>query len=172
MQPAGKDQLRADLQTGRATLIATLAGVSEDLAARTPGPGRWSILQCVEHLAIVEDNLFSRILTSQPCAESPLDPRRETIFRTRALDRTKPIPAPEAALPRGRFTTLFAALFHFIEGRDRTILFLDHCTTDLRRELTTHPILGQVNSYELLLLMAAHPLRHIHQIEEIKAALN
>jgi hypothetical protein len=37
--------------------------------------------------------------------------------------------------------------------------------------MTTHPLLGPANCYEMLLMMALHPLRHVGQIEEIKAAL-
>jgi hypothetical protein len=37
--------------------------------------------------------------------------------------------------------------------------------------MTTHPLIPVVNCYEMLLMMAAHPLRHAKQIEEIRAAL-
>ena len=33
------------------------------------------------------------------------------------------------------------------------------------------PIIGTVNCFETLLMIAAHPLRHANQIEEIRAAL-
>jgi hypothetical protein len=38
---------------------------------------------------------------------------------------------------------------------------------DLRRELTSHPLIGVVNCYEILLMMAVHLHRHARQIEEI-----
>lgn len=59
---------------------------------------------------------------------------------------------------------------HFLASRESTIQFAANCTEDLRSKLTTHPLLGTVNCYETLLLMAAHPLRHAKQIQEIKAA--
>jgi hypothetical protein len=166
-----KQKLLADLAAGPAALIAALSGVTEDLAARAPSPEKWSILHCVEHLAIVEGNLLSRIAAAQPSDAPPIDPRRETLLAARALDRTRPRQAPDAALPTGRFPTLSAALQHFLEGRDRTIRFVEQCTDDLRHRRTTHPLIGDVTCHEVLLLIAAHPLRHVQQIEEIKAAI-
>jgi hypothetical protein len=171
MDAPEKARLLADLEAGRAALVAALSGVTDNIAARAPSPEKWSILQCVEHLAVVEDNLLSRVAAASPSDAPPIDPRRETLLTARALDRTRPRQAPEAALPTGRFPTLSAALQHFLEGRDRTIRFVEQCTEDLRRRRTTHPLVGDVTCHEVLLLIAAHPLRHVQQIEEIKAAI-
>jgi uncharacterized damage-inducible protein DinB len=172
MDAPDKARLLADLEAGRSALIAALTGVSEDRASRNPSPEKWSILQCVEHLAIVEDNLLSRITAAQPSDAPPMDPRRETLIVARALDRTRPRQAPEVALPTGRFPTLSAALQHFLAGRERTLRFVEQCTDDLRRRRTTHPVIGEVTCHEVLLLIATHPLRHVQQIEEIKAAVS
>jgi hypothetical protein len=172
MDSPEKAQLLADLEASRSALTAALSGVSEDLASRAPSPEKWSILQCVEHLAVVEENLLARVAAAQPSDAPPLDPRRETLLATRALDRTRPRQAPEAALPTGRFLTLSAALQHFNQARGRTIHFVEQCTDDLRRRRTTHPIIGDVTCHEVLLIIAAHPLRHVQQIEEIKSSIN
>jgi uncharacterized damage-inducible protein DinB len=172
MDPNERQIILADLHTGRSNLIAVLSSVTEDQAARIPSPGSWSVLQCVEHLAVAEKNLFSRLSAAQPSDTSTLNPRRETLLVTRGLDRTRKRQAPEAAIPTGRFPTLSAALQHFLENRDHTILFVEQCTADLRCRQTSHPLIGVVNCHELLLLIAVHPLRHIQQIEEIKAATN
>jgi hypothetical protein len=34
----------------------------------------------------------------------------------------------------------------------------------LRAKVAIHPVLGRVNCYEMLLMMAAHPRRHAEQI--------
>jgi len=59
----------------------------------------------------------------------------------------------------------------FLAARERTIRFVENCNEDLRAQSTTHPILGTVNCYEVLLMIAVHPHRHAKQIAEIKAAL-
>ena len=74
--------------------------------------------------------------------------------------------------PRGSFPTLADALQALLSGRQRTIQFVkDHAGEDLRCRVTSIPPFGTLNCHEVLLLMAAHLVRHAMQIEEIKAAL-
>lgn len=166
-----RQQMLALLEQGRAELVAALDGVSGEDAARVPGEGRWSILGCVEHLAISEDYLFSQIMAATP-SEAPLrNELRETRMLERGTDRSRRIESPEEGQPKGRFPTLEAAFGHFMESRERTVAFVADCQEDLRLKATWHPILGTANSYEVLLSIAVHGLRHVKQIEEIKAAL-
>ncbi len=162
------------LEQGRAELVAALDGVSGEDAARVPGEERWSILGCVEHLAISEDYLFSQIMAATP-SEAPLrNELRETRMLERGTDRSRRIESPKEGQPKGRFPTLEAAFGHFMESRERTVEFVAGCQEDLRSQATWHPILGAANSYEMLLSIAVHCLRHlchVKQIEEIKAAL-
>jgi len=64
MEACEKEKLLADLEHGKQTLLDVLTGVTEELAARKPAPEKWSILECVEHLAVSEEYLFSQILAS------------------------------------------------------------------------------------------------------------
>jgi hypothetical protein len=100
-----------------------------------------------------------------------LSQQRETLIRERGLDRTRPVESPEVARPTGRFPTLAEAIQHFIVARNRTIGFVENSSEDLRRKITTHPLIGTVNCYETLLMIAAHPHLHAEQIQEIKIAL-
>ena len=59
----------------------------------------------------------------------------------------------------------------FLALRERTIQFVRDNKDDLRRRIATHPIMGTVNCHEMLLSIAVHTLRHVQQIEEIKASL-
>jgi hypothetical protein len=36
----------------------------------------------------------------------------------------------------------------------------------------THPIVGILNGYELLLMIAIHPLRHAQQIDEVRSSFS
>jgi hypothetical protein len=58
MKPAEKIQVLVDLESGRKSLLDALNGVTDEIARRSPGPGKWSILECVEHVAVAEDFLF------------------------------------------------------------------------------------------------------------------
>lgn len=160
-----------DLEKGRKALLDALSGVTEEIASSSPAPGRWSVIECVEHLAIAEDYLFSRIAASCYSDAAVINKNREALILSRGLDRTRTVQSPEGGTPTGRFATLREAMQYFLASRDRTVRFVENCSEDLRSKLTSHPILGTVNCHENLLMMAVHPLRHSKQIEEIKTAL-
>jgi hypothetical protein len=171
MEPQEKQEMLSALEGSHRALLTAVQDVTEEMAGRAPGPGRWSIRQCLEHVAVVEDYLLRQIETATP-AESPMvNLRREAAIRERGADRTRPVLAPEPAQPMGRFSTMAEALDHFRETRSRTIRFVEACTLDLRSQITSHPMIGTVNCYETLLIMAVHPRRHAKQIAEIRAAV-
>ena len=170
MRPREKEKLLADLESGRQALLDVLSGVTEEMAARTPLPERWSVLQCVEHLAVSEDYLLAQIIASHSGVPM-VNEKREELIVARGLDRTRPVPSPEVGRPAGKFSTLAEAVGHFLASRERTIRFVENCEEDLRSKLTSHPIIGTANCQEMLLMIAVHPPRHVKQIEEIKAAL-
>jgi len=166
-----KEAILAELQRGQAALLHALKDVPEDGAGRAPGPGKWSILECVEHLAVAEEYLLSQMISARQCDAPVVDERRGALITARGADRTTRMLSPEAGRPTGRFSTLREATEHFLSTRGRTLGFVENANEDLRCRLTTHPLLGTVNCYEMLLVIAVHPRRHALQVEEIKAAL-
>jgi hypothetical protein len=171
MQPNDKTRVLADLQHGREILLDVLSDVTEIAARRVPAPGKWSVLECVEHLAVSESYLLSQIMSARQSDVSTVNKEREAQIFTVGLDRTRTVPCPDVALPTGRFSTLEEALQHFLATRTRTIQFVESCDGDLRSKLISHPVFGPVNGYETLLMMAVHPRRHAKQVEEIKNAI-
>lgn len=156
------------LSASRDTLLGVIEGVTEEAASKSPGPGKWSILQCVEHVIVAEEYMLGRLLTAQRSVEPVVNSRRERAIIERGADRTRKVDAPEAAIPNGRFPTLQEAVGAFLKSRQRTIQFIENCNEDLRTLLTDHPVVGRVNGYETALLIAVHPLRHAEQIAEIR----
>jgi hypothetical protein len=148
------------------------AGVDEQLAARKPSSGGWSILDSVEHLAVSEQFLFSRLTTACRSDRSHENPSRETMIVNRGLDRSRSVPAPEAVVPAGRFESVRDAISAFDSARARTIQFVEAFTDDFRCCVTDHPLIsGPVNLYEILLMVAIHPVRHARQIRETRTAI-
>jgi hypothetical protein len=177
MDAGEKQELLESLECGRQVLLAELDGLSEDLAARTPGPGRWSVRECVEHLSLVEDYLFAQLTSSQITASQPSQKpvgsrMRENSILKRGADRTRPLEAPEMVRPTGRFATLAEALAAFVTSRDQTVHYVRTNNEDPRARAAHHPLLGPVNCQEILLIMAVHPHRHAAQIREIRQAIS
>jgi hypothetical protein len=171
MRAAEKRALLVELERGEQVLLDTLDGISETLALRKPAPDQWSALECMEHVAVSEDYLLERIIAASDSNPLSADEQREKRIVSRGLDRTKKVASPEVVKPTGRFSTVAAAARSFRTSRERTMQFVRDCNDDLRTKLTSHPLIGVVNCYEVLLVMAVHPRRHAMQLKEIRAAL-
>lgn len=160
------------LNAGRAALAEVLSGVDDSLAHRKPPTGGWSILECVEHVALSERALLAQVNHATP-VEQPLEnPLRESRILERGKDRSRPVVCPAPALPTGRFRSIDEALADFDRVRATTIRGLMEFAGDPRRLTAAHPVIpGPVNLVEIWLTMAVHPARHALQIREIRATL-
>jgi uncharacterized damage-inducible protein DinB len=164
-------EILENLKAGREAFLEALSDVTEELARRSPGPGKWSVFECVEHVATAEEYLLAQI-TSAKLAEIPMiNIAREALIMKRGMDRRRRFDAPEDAKPRNRFATLKEALAHFESTREKTIQFVENCLDDPRTMMARHPIIGLANNYEMLLMMIVHPHRHADQIREIIEAV-
>lgn len=160
------------LRRSQQAFLNALDGITEDQAAKRPGPERWSALECAEHVAVSEDFLRSRMMQAEHAGAPVVNKLREAGILARGPDRTRPGVSPEAVRPTGRFANLSDAVRHFLASRAATIRYVENCSEDLRSMLTTHPLLGPVNCQETLLLIVVHPQRHAKQIDEIRAAFS
>ncbi len=156
-----KQELLDELAAGPEVLLQALDGVTDP--DRKPAPRRWSVLEIVEHIAVVEEYLLARLLEGVDASEPVGSPERERKIRHFAPTRLRRVSAPEALVPTGRYGTLAEALNAFQAIRAETTRYVE-AAGDLRAKVAIHPILGQVNCYEMLLMMAAHPRRHAEQI--------
>jgi hypothetical protein len=134
-------------------------------ASTRPADGRWSPLETLEHLVVVERGVHRAITMA-----SGMEPGT---LRTRAMDAVvagagtvrQPLTAPEMVAPTGRFGSLYDTLQVFRERRTTTL--------DLARTLdvawdahhASHPLLGPLDIGQWLLLAATHAERHIPQLE-------
>ena len=98
------------LRRGQQVFLAALDGITEDLAAKRPGPECWSALECVEHVAVSEDFLLSRIIQAEHADAPLINKPREAGILARGADRTRPAVSPEAVRPTGRFANLSDAV--------------------------------------------------------------
>lgn len=171
MNALEKSETLDALQKSRRSFLNSVNGVTEELATRSPGADRWSILECAEHVAVSEDYLFSLIAPAKELESSIVNESRVALILARGADRSRPNMSPEVVRPTARFAALAEAIRHFSISRDRTIHFQEESEEDLRFKMAAHPLLGPVNCDEILALMAVHTSRHAKQICEIRTCI-
>ena len=171
MAPEERSELISALEKSQQEFQAAAAGLSEEQARAKPEPSRWSVLECVEHVTVVEEIFLGR-LEAAPRLESPrVDKQREGELAARVPDRTNRAEAPERARPTGRFASLAEALDQFHLARARTMQFARDRAADLYSLSLEHPRFGSLNGAEYIVIIAGHARRHAAQIREAKSAL-
>lgn len=171
METVDREQLLRLLSASRKKLLESAEGLTDEQARMRPAEDRWTVLECVEHVGLVEDVMFSAVTTKMAPEEAPADRSREQEIIRRATNRSQKIGAPETVRPGGKFATLSEALEHFERSRARTIEYVESCDGDLRAVAATHPVLGKATGQEFMLILALHPARHALQILELREAL-
>ena len=171
--PADKEKALALLESSKQGVLAATKGLSETQWNFKPAPDKWSIAECMEHIAAAED--FIRGQIEQNIMKAPAAPDRD-IAKTDAgilamvPDRSNKVQAPEPLKPTNRFGSPQAAIKHFVESRATTEDFLKK-TADLRGHAVDSPGGGGMwDAYEFILLIGAHSERHTKQMEEVKTS--
>ena len=155
------------LSEGVEELTASVTGIEEAEAVLRPAGGGWSVLDCLEHVAVTEAALLAGIRNATQAPEPQPNPEREAKIRSRALDRNRFIAAPDLVVPGGRFAQAGQALEQFLSARAETVRWVETFAEDPRGWVTTHPLVrSPVNCWEMLLMMALHPKRHAQQISD------
>jgi hypothetical protein len=99
------------LGESREIFLRALDRVTETEAVWKPAADRWSIFECVEHVAIAESGMFRGVRQGTPGTEAGFaDPAREERIRAAAADRTRKWVAPEPVRPSDRFASLAEAI--------------------------------------------------------------
>lgn len=136
-------------------------------------PEKWSIRQCMEHIALAEsflDQLLQGTLNAaaNPEKRSEIKIKDEEILPM-LLDRTHKAQAPEPIQPKGSFKNADDIIQQFNTARDKHIDYIKTTQDDMRNHCAPHPAFGMMDTYQWMLLVAGHSKRHTLQIEEVKA---
>ena len=123
MESHEKDNIVAMLERSRSEVNAAAAGIPAAQEKASPGEGRWSVLDCAEHIAIVEGRFLSWLETAERVETPQISKEKEAQLRERIVNRGQKAEAPDPAKPTGRFPSLAEALEHFNAARTRTIEF-------------------------------------------------
>jgi hypothetical protein len=151
-------------------------GLSEAQLNFKSSPERWSVAECIEHIAIAEGALMGLVQNNE---KQPVDSSKRSQVKATDADVMAKVPdrstkriAPEFLKPSGKFKNSEEAIKAFVEQRDKNIEYVQTTTNDLRNHFLPHSSLGLLDDYQWLLVISAHSRRHTLQIEEVKADPN
>ncbi len=166
----------AYLEDTRNDLANTINGLSEDQFNFKSAEDRWSVKECLQHIAITENSLWQWCETTIKAAPAP-EKRAEIKTTDEQLikmitDRSQKFQAaPEMKPEKSIYTTALDAFNGFKSSRETLIKYVKNTKEDLRNHITQGPM-GSVDAYQLILFIGAHSNRHTQQIAEILADPN
>lgn len=161
----------------RQGLFDAVAGLSDAQLDYKPSDDAWAICDILHHLALTDEanvKLMSRSLKQAQTTGTPLDPTpdesvinclnhlTDTISGTRAQ-------APEFVRPQAH-APVQESLARLNASREKMLGLVEQLGEyDLSQLKYPHPLLGDLNLYQWILIAGGHERRHVAQIGRVKA---
>ena len=157
------------------SLADEIKGLSENQLKWKPADSVWNAAECVEHIALSEKNIFDWAMgtlkeNADPSKRSQLKFDDDAIKKM-ISDRSRRVKTREGFIPSGQFGNAAQTLAVFNERREGLIKYVQSTEDDLRNHFAQSPV-GLMDTYQLLLFLAAHSKRHTLQIAELKSNPN
>ncbi len=174
--PAERNYASTSLNETSLGVFSSVKDLSEAQLKFKPAADKWSVEECVKHIAVSEKNLWAMV---EAALGQPANPERRSEKKLTdeqvvqgAESRSNKVKTFEALEPKNTtFTSAADALASFKESREKLTAFVNNTTEDLRNHVSTLPM-GSFDAYQLILLISGHSKRHTQQIEEVKADPN
>jgi hypothetical protein len=160
------------LNQKRRSLLQHLDSQSPEALAFKAGSDKWSVVEAIEHLVIVEDNFLEQVGANIPA--SSLDPEKRSPEKyqivLKVMNRDIEVDVPHESMePHGQFG--FRELLDRWENiRKKMQASLENIDADDPQNMVYHhPYAGPLNIAEALEFMAVHFDNHVRHIDVILA---
>ena len=172
LHPRTKELLHY-LDSQREALRLAFERVPAALREQVPAPGCWSAAGVIEHLAMVEDGVNSRLKQriQEACLERlgpelATDPVLPSLSLDHLFDRSTRIDAREAVSPTGLpSSAAWSALKRARDALRQTLIAADGLA--LGTVTMPHTRFGTQSAYYFFAFVGAHERRHAAQLDEI-----
>lgn len=168
----------ARLDRAREDLRAAVDLVPRELRSRRPAADRWSVAEVIEHLSLAERRFCDRLRTAISEAQASglgeeSEPRSPLPERVAVLlaDRVNRRMAPDFIQPKGEMddAQAWAALEQARNDFRAMLAAADGLA--LGKVTSDHPVMGTLNAYQWVELVAGHEARHTEQVREVASHL-
>jgi uncharacterized damage-inducible protein DinB len=131
-------------------------------------PGKWTIMQVLEHLYLVERAITIGIGSALANEDEPA--ARKPYHLT--LDRARKVDAPQHLVPQDAPIPLDAMKAKLEQSRAGLEAAVAGISSDvLKRKSYPHPVFGVMDVTQWIEFVGIHEKRHLAQIEELKKGL-
>jgi hypothetical protein len=134
---------------------------------------KWSVQECIYHIAISEKTLWTMLETSMKAGPTPEKKKDLKVTDEQVIkmieDRTNKVKTFSSLEPQNTpYKSLDQAMNDFKTTRAAHIKYIKATSEDLRNHFVQMPF-GLLDCYQLCLLISSHTDRHVQQLNEVKA---
>jgi hypothetical protein len=161
------------MKTTKTDVADAVKGLTESQLNYKASADKWSVKECVYHIAISEKNLWGMLEASMKAAATP-EKRSEVKMTDEQVlkmiqDRSAKFKTFETFEPKNTpYKSLDEALNDFKTTRAAHIKYIKATSEDLRNHFVQLPF-GWLDCYQFCLFISAHSNRHTQQMNEVKA---
>lgn len=164
------------LKETRQGIIDATKGLSEAQLKFKPAADKWSVEDCLKHIAQSQQMLWSMV---EGGLKGPATPEKradvkwsdEDVMKNVASRANKVKTSPQMEPLNTPFKSLTEAWDAYSKSTDKLIEYANTTNEDLRNHITTMPF-ASFDSYQMILFIGAHARRHTEQMKEVKADPN
>lgn len=161
------------LKATHSNILETVKGLPDDAFNYKPKNGGWSVSNALEHILLTETAFFGMaqgtLANDESMSESDLSGKDGVLIGMLANRGTK-VKTAAPFEPSGKWDTKEKMLEELERSRNELTEFLSSTDADLRGHVTTIPV-GEVDVYQIILIVAAHSQRHTFQMQEVLAEM-
>jgi DinB superfamily len=167
MTTTDREHLVAHLEMTESWLADEVSGLTDAQLKFRPAPGKWTILDVVEHLTIAEPQYWHDLKDSmtKPPAAAKNREAADIYVLWYGIDRTEHQKTGEAREPKGTLTDARSGIGAIHKLRAEMLAYARSTDEDLRGHTY-----GVGDVYQWFVMISTHMQRHILQIREVKAS--
>ncbi|WP_428236339.1 DinB family protein [Gracilimonas sp.] len=169
LSTADRDFAVEYLNATHQNIVDLVEPLSDEAWNYTPEDGGWSVANCLEHILTTESSFFQ--MAQGYMSQSEADPDFDSSVSDGVLigmmaNRGTRVQTAEQFEPSGKWTTKQEMLDELEASRDRLINYLSNAKQNLRDHKANTPF-GEIDTYQVFLLVGAHSQRHTFQMQEV-----
>ena len=174
LSPTEREKALLLLKQTESGVFDAVKGLNEAQLNFKPAADKWSVADCIKHIAVAEKELWAM---AAPALAQAANPEKRAAIKfsdddlVKAVEdrshKSKTFAALEPA--NSPYQTVAEALAAFKANREKLMALVNATEADFRNHVILLPV-GTYDSYQFILLIAAHSNRHTQQIEEVIAS--
>ena len=160
------------MKSTKTELQDAIKGLSAAQLTYKASADKWSVQECVYHIAASEKTLWAMLEASMKAGPTP-EKKKDLKFTDEQVikmleDRTNKKKTSSTLDPQNTpYKSVDEAMNDFKTSRAAHIKYIKATSEDLRNHFVQMPF-GMIDCYQLCLMISSHSNRHVQQLNEVK----